>query len=92
MLSSRKTIDTVMEWVENSLRGAMDHGMSLKDDTDGSAVYVDRVRKFCGLVFLDITVEDVGTDKRKSHELCVRVVKSGSDPCPPDLRDSQPPV
>ena len=55
MLSKRKMAEATMTWIREQLEDAQSRGMSLKDDTDGIAVRVERVRQSGTLISLDIS-------------------------------------
>ena len=64
MLSKRKMAEATMTWIREQLEDARGRGISLRNDSDGTAVRVDRVRQLGTLIFLDIsaTSDDGGNE------------------------------
>lgn len=56
MLSKRKIKAYLLEWLRAGLSVPMERGMSLKDDTDGTSLYVDSVTVEGHVLKLALTV------------------------------------
>jgi len=70
MLSKRKMTEATATWIRNQLEEAQMGGHSLKDDSDGCAIRVERVRQSGTLIFLDISCRDED-ENVKDLEYCL---------------------
>ena len=93
MLSKRKRSLVIMSWLRDQLEEASSRGFSLKDDTDGDAVYIESARQSGSLIFVTVRTT-VDHDKSESTEFCLKLsTQQGDDPVfgtrptPGDLQD-----
>ena len=86
MLSKRKMAEATMTWIREQLEDAHGRGISLRDDSDGTAVRVDRVRQSGTLIFLDISA--TSDDGGNELEYCLLLQQK----IPADLPGQRPTV
>ena len=70
MLSKRKMTEATATWIRGQLEEAQASGRSLKDDSDGYAIRVERVKQSGTLLFLDISCRDANWNV-KDLEYCL---------------------
>jgi len=79
MLSKRKVVEAVANWVRDRLNESKDH--SLRDDSDGISIRVESARTSGGLIFLDLSV--VRDDRIEDMQLLLQVGRQVDPPAVP---------
>ena len=74
MFGKQKLKTYLREWLKQSLTVPMERGMSLKDDADGTALYVDSVEEpIEGTILIGLSI--VKGDHIRREELTIRILR-----------------
>ena len=90
MLSKRKVAEPLTTCLEQQLR-EIGSDRSIRDDTDGNAIHVDKVLQSGTLLFVHVSATDE-SEAVKQHEFCLSLVSKvqdsiGAQPTADDLAD-----
>lgn len=77
MLSKRKVAEALTTWLEQQLR-EIGSDRSIRDDTDGIAVHVDKVLQSGTLLFVHVSTTDE-SEAVQRHEFCLQLVSKVKD-------------
>ena len=77
MLSKRKVAEALTTWLEQQLR-EIGSDRSIRDDTDGNAIHIDKVLQSGTLLFVHVSATDP-SDAVKQHEFCLHLTSKVQD-------------